>query len=1043
MDSPPVIEALRRIVVPDPDDVSDADLLARFVASRDEIAFEALVRRHGRLVWGACRRRLRDAHSAEDAFQTTFLALARHASTVRRPEALAAWLHRVAVRCADEFRPTRYHMSASSLEIPSRGNDPATVVANNDLEQLIDAEIDTLPEPFRLAFVLCEVEQRTAADAAMALGCPTGTIESRLTRARKWLRARLARRGVTVGAMAGISFVSDAVPSSARAGALAMSMGTSRVPATLAMVADRVVRAGLGSMVIGIGLTIASFGALGLGGLIWMSSETSAPTMGSPNSPPAAVAVSVLPIPEAEEFRRNRDNFPLPPEAIARVGDPFLRHGAIPRRMAFSSDGRFLATGGSGDRWLRVWNLETNHPRAHFTLAAGETPAAVSLSSDGRTLRALILTGDIRAAQLREFDTFRGIETRRSNVNAEQVNVAVFTPDGKALAITAAGRLRVFDVTSASEMWRADISTAPKSVDVAISSDCKHLAAVVSGSDRIKLFDLVTGVSNTELVDSSAALSLPTLSADGRRLAVWCSTSQRIRVWDLVSRKLVFTADPKSSIAGLAITPDGQSVAGFSPSRAVMMWAIGQDAAPKTLNEAAGALCGRFTADSAVLAVATQAMTIQLVNVQTGQSLPGSPRDVLIPKPIGFATDGGSLLVQEFQSWLECSIGSDDSARRINPGRGASETYLVSAADRAAISPDHTLIARCTANRRKADDKEVNEFGIDLLDAATYELRGRIELEKMAQKPVFSPDGKIVYAVTADEHVRGWSVTSREEVIRIACPGGVCVTRLYVSPDGKYLATAKKAFSRNDARESIRLFDAHTGSRILSATGPIGEPRIAFSADGQIFAATTSGSGTRSDAADLHIWETATGRTVAVLPGLSGQPALSPDGRTLAVTHEDRVVLFELTTGQPRHEFRHHGKVEPALVWRADGRAIAAASPEAPVYLWDVAGDRTNTTPKWDNAADDARWSALCASDAAAAFQSLRQLWANPKEAIEFLRAHKDGLTERSVISRACEALEMIATPEAHCLLTDWAGAGGDSPLAREASRSLQRLLQI
>src|SRR5207237_9165454 len=105
---------------------------------------------------------------------------------------------------------------------------------------------------------------RTAAEAAKALGCPIGTIESRLTRARKWLRARLTRRGVTVGSIAGLALATDAVPSAARAGALAMASGVTRIPATLAVVADRVVRAGVGSMMIGVGLTMASLGAIGL-----------------------------------------------------------------------------------------------------------------------------------------------------------------------------------------------------------------------------------------------------------------------------------------------------------------------------------------------------------------------------------------------------------------------------------------------------------------------------------------------------------------------------------------------------------------------------------------------------------------------------------------------------------------------------------------------------------------------------------------------------------------------------------------------------------
>src|SRR6476620_11716190 len=134
--SPPVLDALRRLAGAAPADAPDADLLARYVNGRDGAAFEALVRRHGGLVWGACRRRLRDHNAAEDAFQTTFLALARHAASVRRPDALGAWLHRVAVRCSAAFRPTRDAMSPPPTDLPAGGPDPAAAVADRELERI-------------------------------------------------------------------------------------------------------------------------------------------------------------------------------------------------------------------------------------------------------------------------------------------------------------------------------------------------------------------------------------------------------------------------------------------------------------------------------------------------------------------------------------------------------------------------------------------------------------------------------------------------------------------------------------------------------------------------------------------------------------------------------------------------------------------------------------------------------------------------------------------------------------------------------------------
>ena len=153
--------------------------------------------------------------------------------------------------------------------------------------------------------------------------------------------------------------------------------------------------------------------------------------------------------------------------------------------------------------------------------------------------------------------------------------------------------------------------------------------------------------------------------------------------------------------------------------------------------------------------------------------------------------------------------------------------------------------------------------------------------------------------------------------------------------------------------------------------------------------------------------------------------------------HDHGVVLIELATGQVRHEFQHHGKVEPALAWQADGRVLAAASPEAPVYLWDIVGNRTGNPVEWNPANDDVRWANLCDSDASAAFRSLRQLWAHPDRAVAFLKARISRSVDARVASRVCEALELIRTPDARALLVKWAASSATIRFrARQAVRS-------
>jgi RNA polymerase sigma factor (sigma-70 family) len=178
--------------------MSEVLLLDRFVAHRDEAAFEAIVSRHGPMVLGVCRRVLDDPGDIEDAFQATFLVLVRRAGTLRNPELLANWLygvaHRVSVRARTIAFRRRLHERPGSEEI-AMPDEPREDRA--ELRAVLDDELSRLPDRLRAVVVLCDLEGAPQEVAARQLGCPLGTIKSRLFRARDRLRGRLVRRGVT------------------------------------------------------------------------------------------------------------------------------------------------------------------------------------------------------------------------------------------------------------------------------------------------------------------------------------------------------------------------------------------------------------------------------------------------------------------------------------------------------------------------------------------------------------------------------------------------------------------------------------------------------------------------------------------------------------------------------------------------------------------------------------------------------------------------------------------------------------------------------
>lgn len=172
--------------------VPDAELLARFVAGRDDTAFELLVWRYRNLVAGVCRRVLNHAHDAEDATQAAFLVFARRAASVRAAT-LPAWLAKVAYRCALRTANRRRRFVALP-DVPARQS------ADDGIDAHLDAELDCLPDKYRVPLVLCYMHGLSYAEASEQLNCPTGTLCGWLTRGKELLRKRLLRRGVAVSA---------------------------------------------------------------------------------------------------------------------------------------------------------------------------------------------------------------------------------------------------------------------------------------------------------------------------------------------------------------------------------------------------------------------------------------------------------------------------------------------------------------------------------------------------------------------------------------------------------------------------------------------------------------------------------------------------------------------------------------------------------------------------------------------------------------------------------------------------------------------------
>ena len=212
--------------------MTDGQLMERFIARRDEAAFGELVRRHGPMVLGVCKRALPNQHDAEDAFQATFLVLACKAASILPREMVGNWLFGVACRTAQKIRAmtARYRAREKQVEVL-----PETPVEGEDVHELgclLDQELERLPDKYRVPVLLCELQGRSRKEVARQLGLPEGTLSSRLATARRMLATRLARRGfgVTGGAIA------LALAPSGAAAAVPMELAASTIKAAVSTI---------------------------------------------------------------------------------------------------------------------------------------------------------------------------------------------------------------------------------------------------------------------------------------------------------------------------------------------------------------------------------------------------------------------------------------------------------------------------------------------------------------------------------------------------------------------------------------------------------------------------------------------------------------------------------------------------------------------------------------------------------------------------------------------------------------------------------------
>ncbi len=941
---------------------SDRNLLRQFTACHDESAFAALVKRHGNLVLGVCRRSLSNSHDAEDACQAVFLILAKKAESERWQSSIANWLYSTARRVSRNARRAvksrARHEGRAGVAKPLT---PLDQMSGRELLVALDDELEKLPGIYREPLVLHYLEGLSRNDVATRLGVRDGTIKIRLERGRKKLAEALRKRGIDVGAaLIAVAATSAAAGSSPRLIESIVAGVASSPSAAVSAIANGIAVNGFPLQAKLLALAAVAATLTGLCAALM-------PAASPPDSKPQpAKAADAPPIVDQKPHAFRLDHFgdPLPDEALARFGTVRLRQGYIVYGISNSPDDKTIAIAGIGRR-LGLWDVATGK-------------------------------------ELFQFD-----DGQRGKPNC---NCIAFSPDGKTLAASGYRCLQLWNPRTGELISELKGSSAAALV---FSSDGKTL---IAAGESIRFWDIATGQETNKLEKQADSLAL---SSDGKLLAS-AGRDKIIRLWDLETRGLLKELNGRNEVGSLSFSPDSKRLVSAGYHQPCIVWDLSKD---KPAHELGGeenfVEVAAFSPDGKWLAAGCNDGTIRLINPATAKEVRRWETEGTCVYRMIYSKDRKTIAAN--CSW-ECGVRFWDvetgkDKRPLDVHRSIVDAVKVSADGKSLWSLGRFDLRVIRWNAATAEPVEVVPIAskasltlgrgalspggahlawrntadktMHVMDLKTR--KDACEPIKTATEPIsaqFSPDGKAL-AIACDAsmlYMWKWQTQRSPKPLKTGPDGQRIVQQLFM-PDGKRLVTRSSG-----GFYTLHLWDVETAEEVFSLSGA--NNALAITPDGKWAASSHENQpgevGGRIDVIDLKTGKIV--REIKLDTECGSTLALSPDGRVLALSNSLResvqgsrgsdVKLIEFATGEPIAAFRGHHSGVFSFEFTPDGRILYSGGCDSTILKWDATArhGKARSTPN-----NEAAWQAL-AQEASKAYQASWDLVDEPKQAIELLR---------------------------------------------------------